>query len=99
MNRADHPVTQPLVGRQRRLVIALWTGLIVAAGTATFAVLLPGRGGELAGQAFLASVIAIPLLRVLWLTSRWFMRRDLRFGAAGLSLLAVAVAAAVIAIV
>jgi hypothetical protein len=54
-------------------------------------------GWEAAGQAAIGLTIATPLLRVVWLVYRWAQERDTRFGLAGILLLAVVAAGAIVA--
>jgi hypothetical protein len=54
------------------------------------ALLAPGEVAGSAAAGMLALLVAIPLIRVVWLVIRWFRRGDLRFAAIGLFVLAVA---------
>lgn len=91
----DSPADQPLAGRQRRLVMALEIGVGLAATVALAAMVLPGELGRVAARVFLAVLIATPLVRVAWLTTRWVDRRDIRFAVVGLGVLFVALMAGV----
>lgn len=91
-------VPQPLVGRQRRLILALRMGVSAAGVMAAVGVLAPDPVGSVASRGFFGLVIAVPLLRVAWLTLRWINRRDLRFAAVGVGVLVVASAAAITAL-
>lgn len=90
---SDHPVAQPLAGRQRRLVLLLEIGVGLAAILAVAGLVLPGQAGRIAAQVFLGVLIATPLVRVAWLTVRWLNRRDIRFAIVGLGVLLVAMMA------
>jgi hypothetical protein len=69
---------------------------IAVVGSA-IAVLVPGRVGQAAGAAVVATLVAAPLLRVLWLAVRWVRRGDLLFaGVAGVLLVIVGAAALVV---
>lgn len=90
----DHSLPNPLAGRQRRLILALRIGMGLAGVLAAIGVLVPGDIGEMAATAFMATLIALPLARVMWLMIRWMYRRDLRFAAVSAGVLFVAVLAA-----
>ncbi len=91
------PVSQPLAGRYRRLILALRVGVVAAGLLAAVGVLAPDPVGTAASRGFLGVVISVPLLRVTWLSVRWVNRRDLRFAALGATLLAVVGCAALTA--
>jgi uncharacterized membrane protein len=86
----DDVFSHPLVGRQRHLVRAMRIGLGLAAVLALVGVAAPGRAGTYASTAFMSALIAMPLLRVVWLTVRWIHRRDLRFAAVSAGVLLIA---------
>ncbi|MDZ7679712.1 MAG: hypothetical protein U5K29_14310 [Acidimicrobiales bacterium] len=83
------PPSHPLVGRQRRLIAMLRLGLVLGALLALAGMLTPGRAGERLAYGFVALIVAVPVLRVGWLTLRWFRRHDLRFALVGLAVLGV----------
>ncbi|MFP4511800.1 MAG: hypothetical protein ACLFRV_02510 [Acidimicrobiales bacterium] len=89
------PPSHPLVGRQRRLIAMLRIALGLGALLALAGMVTPGAAGERLAHGFVAILVAVPVLRVGWLTLRWFRRHDLRFALVGLTVLGiVAVAAA-----
>lgn len=92
------PPPNPLVGRQRRLVAALRAAVGVAFATAVVGLLGPGRVGRVGALAFLATLVATPIARVVWLLVRWIRRGDRRFASAAAALLLVVGAAAVSAL-
>lgn len=61
--------------------------------------LLPGRPGDLAADLAVIVLIATPLTRVGWLTSRWSRERDVRFALIGIALLTVTVLGALLSAV
>lgn len=63
-----------------------WTTRALLA-LALLGTVLPGSPGTLLAVAAAALVIAVPLLRVVWLVVRWTQERDVRFVVVGLALL------------
>lgn len=88
------PPRHPLVGRQRHLVTALRGALAVALALGVAALVVPQPTAARLAEAFVALVVAVPLMRVTWLVVRWLRRRDLRFAAVGAALLCVVALAA-----
>lgn len=87
------PAPNPLAGRQRALLVFLRVALGATAGCALVAVV----AGDTAGRVMVSLLVAIPIVRIAWLVTRWSGRRDWRFAAAGLVLLAVMVTGSVLA--
>lgn len=54
---------------------------------AALAVALPGDYGRAAAVGVLVLLVAIPLVRVVWLVGRWVRRGDLRFALVGCAVL------------
>jgi hypothetical protein len=57
----------------------VWRTLLFAAALALVGVLLPSRIGKPVEIASISIVVAIPLLRVVWLIKRWSSVRDTRY--------------------
>ena len=79
--------TSRVTGRRQASGLRLITAF--AAGAAALGVLVPGSVGMVAGIAAVAAITVAPLLRVLWLTFRWWQEGDIRFTVIGLALLGV----------
>ena len=62
-------------------------------------VVLPSPVGGWAGVALVATLVAVPMARVLWLVARWIRRGDRRYAAVGAGVLAVIVAGALLALI
>lgn len=59
---------------------------------ALLALVAGGRLGDAGAAGLVALLIAVPLVRVLWLVLRWFRKGDLRFALVGTFVICVAVA-------
>lgn len=57
----------------------VWRTLLFAAALALVGVLLPSSIGKPVEIASISIVVAIPLLRVVWLIKRWSSVRDTRY--------------------
>ena len=84
------------IGRQARLLRFLRAATAVAMALATIAVLVPGSVGRAAGTAAVAALVAVPLLRVVWLAQRWYRRGDRLYGTVACGLLAIVGVAALV---
>ncbi len=86
----------PLVGRQRRMILALRVSLALAATLALGGLLLPGETGRALAWGFVGLVIAAPVVRTGWLALRWWRRGDPRFALVAVGVLGVVALAAVL---
>jgi len=84
---SGRPRTSLITGRRQAVALRLITAF--AALAAAVGILVPGPFGVGAATIAVATVTATPLLRVMWLTLRWWQERDSRFVALGLALLGV----------
>lgn len=75
--------------RQRALTAFLFLAVLLAASLSLAAIVLEGEASTLAATAAVAVAVGTPLARTLWLAVRWVRKRDLRFAAAALVVLAV----------
>lgn len=82
-------------GRWQAPGLSWVTRLLLALGVGS--AILPGASGRALAVAAVSVVIAVPLLRVAWLVLRWWQERDRRFLLAGVALLCVVAAGAVLA--
>jgi len=89
----------PLIGRQRYLVSFLQFGAVLAFVLAIGGVLLPAPANEIASYAMVTTLIAVPIIRVLWLFLRWVRRGDRLFAMVAAGLLTVIVIGALAAII
>ncbi len=96
-NQSGYPPPNWRVGRQRMLVGFLRAGLVVVAGTATAALVLPGSSGHRAAMVMVSLLVAIPGLRVAWLALRWARLGDRRFATLAGALVGVLALASVLA--
>jgi hypothetical protein len=71
----------------RRLSGALRTATVVCLVLAALGAVLPGTWGRTVAGIAVTAVVAVPLLRVVWLVARWWREGDRRFVAAGCVLL------------
>lgn len=85
--------------RYERIIWALRVTKWVALGAASAALVLPGEAGSAAAAAAVGLVIAAPLVRVSWLSYRWWRWGDRAFGAVAASLLLIVGIGAVLAFV
>jgi hypothetical protein len=76
----------PRVGRQRHLTGFLRIATVVVLAAAGLGVLLPPDPGRSAATVMVGLLIAIPLIRLLWLALRWLHKGDRRFAALALLL-------------
>jgi len=83
------PPLDPRVGRQARLLVFLRASLVAVAVLGLVDLVLPEPWKDRASVAMVVALIAIPAIRILWLTTRWLRKGDRRFAAAGLVLLVV----------
>lgn len=95
MNKETEGRTSNVTGRRQAAGLRLITGGAIVA--AALGVLVPGSVGMVAGITAVAAITVAPLLRVLWLTFRWWQEGDIRFTLTGLALLGVIGAGAVLA--
>lgn len=72
-----------------------WTTRIVVALTIV-GLALPGDAGTAIAHGAAGTLIAVPLLRVLWLGGRWFRRGDTRYALAAVALVTVVLLGAVV---
>ena len=75
--------------RYQRIIWALRITSRVALVAALAGTMVPGRAGRQASAAAVGLVIAAPLLRVSWLSYRWWRWGDRRFASVAGSLLLV----------
>jgi glucose uptake protein GlcU len=85
-------------GRQRRLLRFLRIASAVVFAMAVVALLAGGEVGSAMGWATIVALIVVPLIRVVWLVLRWRRKRDWRFVAVGLGLIAIIAGALLIAL-
>ena len=83
--------------RYERIIWALRITKWVALVAALAAMVLPGDAGSAAAAAAVGLVIAAPLVRVSWLSDRWWRWGDRGFGAVAASLLLIVGIGAVLA--
>lgn len=86
------PPPDPRAGRFDRVVTGLTAALVVGGALAAVGALATGPVGRAARTALVVVLVAVPVLRVVWFTGRWFRRGDPRFGLVGLGVLLVMVA-------
>ena len=93
---AGTPPPDPRAGRFDQVVRGLQVSVLVVAVAAVLGDVLHGPAGRAAGWVLLATLVAVPVLRVLWFVVRWFRRGDPKFAFVGLGVLAVMVAGVVL---
>jgi hypothetical protein len=71
----------PRVGRQRYLTGFLRIATVVVLASAVLGVVLRDDAGQAAATVMVALLIAIPLVRLVWLVLRWLHKGDRRFAA------------------
>jgi hypothetical protein len=82
----------------RRLSSALRSATVACLVLAVLGAALPGRWGRAVAGVAVGAVIAVPLLRVVWLVARWSREGDRRFVVAGCALLGLVALGFVLAI-
>jgi len=92
-------VRRPEQVRYGRMIGVLGVLTRVAFVAALGGLLLPDPVGPAASALAVAIVIATPLLRVLWLALRWYLRGDRRYAAVAASLLLIVGTGSVLALV
>lgn len=85
--------------RYGRMIAVLGVLTRVAFVAALAGLLLPDPVGPAASALAVGIVIAAPLVRVLWLALRWYLRGDRRYAAVAASLLCIVGAGSVLALV
>jgi hypothetical protein len=85
--------------RYERIIWALQITKWVALVAASAAIVLPGDAGRATAAAAVGLVIAAPLVRVSWLSYRWWRWGDRAFAAVAASLLLIVGIGAVLAFV
>lgn len=101
MSQPDGPHEGLEVGESSPLAATAlrWATWIVV-GVTILGLVVPGSAGTAIAWVAVAMLIAVPMVRVLWLGTRWFNRGDPRYGLAAVLLAAtVAVGAVVTALV
>lgn len=86
---ASGPPPNPNRGRQRLLVAFLQGALGLVAALGIAALVVPESIHHALAVAMVVVLVAVPVIRVVWLVLRWIRRRDWRFVAAGTGLLTV----------
>jgi 4-hydroxybenzoate polyprenyltransferase len=82
-------------GRMQAPALTWVTRVVIGLGL--LSAVLPDDAGVAVATAVVVAVVAVPLLRVLWLVHRWRQERDPRFVGLGLALLGVVAAGAALA--
>ena len=95
---ADGEIVDPRFDRFRPLSNALGWALLAVAVLAVASVVLPSPLGGWSGAALVATLVAVPLARVLWLVARWIRRGDRRYAAVGAGVLVVIAVGALLAL-
>ena len=85
--------------RYERMIWALRVTIRVTLALAVIGTVAPGSAGELASAMAIGLIIAAPLLRVAWLTYRWWRWGDRRFASVAAVLLVVVGTGSALAIV
>lgn len=85
--------------RYERIIWALRLTLRVTLAAAVLGTVLPGTAGRSASAAAVGLIIAAPLLRVAWLTYRWWRWGDRAFASVAAALLLVVGTGTVVALV
>lgn len=91
------PPPNPRLGRQRFLVAYLQVSLVLVGLAAAATVLLPDDVDRWPGWAMVVLVVAVPVVRLGWLTVRWARLGDWRFALACGGLLGVMAVGALLA--
>jgi hypothetical protein len=89
MTAPGTPPPDHRIGRQDRLLLFLRVATALTVAGALIGVLAPGGAGRAAANAVIALLIAVPLLRVVWLIQRWMRKGDRRFALVAACLLAI----------
>lgn len=102
MSSQPSPAWQPRVDplqQQREATFARWSrrAVVVVGLLALAGALVPGDLGRTLAAGAITAVVALPLLRVLWLVAVWHRQHDRRFVIAGLALLGLVVVGVVAA--
>lgn len=88
------PADDPRATRQRRLSAFLRAATVAAFVVALAGLLLPGHAATIAGVAMVGLLVAVPLLRLGWLATRWLRKGDRRFAVVALTLAVIVVTGA-----
>lgn len=81
------------------MIWALRVTIRVTLALAVVGTIVPGSAGEVASAAAIGLIIAAPLLRVAWLTYRWWRWGDRRFALVAAALLVVVGTGTAVAII
>ena len=91
----DLPDTSPPNPREERfrpMGEFLLAELVAVIILAALSLVADERVSGASGVGMIALLVAIPLLRVIWLVGRWYSRRDFRYSATGAFVLCVVLA-------
>jgi hypothetical protein len=91
------PPPDPKANRFDAMARGLRVAALATAVLAVISTLTAGAVSSASGAAMAALLVAVPLLRVLWLAQRWIRRGDLRFGLIATAVLAVVATGALLA--
>lgn len=84
---ASGPPPDPREERYRPMGDFLAAEIVSVLLLCALALVLPGDYGAAAATGVLILLMAIPLVRVVWLVGRWFRRGDVRFALVGCAVL------------
>lgn len=76
----------PRSTRQARLSVFLLAGAVATFAVGVAALVLPDRAGAICGAAMVGLLVAVPLLRLGWLGTRWLRKGDRRFALVAVTL-------------
>ena len=97
MNRPDAPGEELEVGESSPIAATAlrWTTWVVVALTVA-GLVLPGDLGTVVAAVVVGILVAVPMVRVLWLGARWSRRGDTRYAVAAMALVATVLAGALV---
>lgn len=86
---AGTPPPDPRAGRFDRVARALQVAMVLVALAAAVGDAAQGPLGRAAARVLVATLVLVPVLRVLWFVVRWARRGDPRFALVGTGVLLV----------
>ena len=96
---SDGEIVDPRFDRFRPLSNALGWALVTVTALAAASVVLPSPWGGRVGVVLVATLVVVPIARVVWLIARWIRRGDRRYAAVGIGVLVVIAVGALLALI
>lgn len=94
----EHAPPDPRRGRFLPLSLAMQRALALVAVLAAVTMIAPDEWHRVSGWAMAGTLIAAPLVRLMWLIGRWSRRGDLRYAAVATGVLLIVATGTLLAV-